>query len=278
MDELKIEENKKQEPSRVFSSELRSIINMLHCSVDDFNSNKIMTDEFNKKCSKKEHELEDPENHNYHKVAKIGLDLQRLRDERRIYKNKMQLNEPIARILNKYPSILTELQSAISDISKKEYEQVNPIYYERTTVLDIDEIQEARKEGAETLSCKEEEILFSTMFENKYKKDVSVTVSIPKCDDINKIVNIDFTYNTNSGLSQNYTKNTARTMANIINEQFHRKITATSNFPDDLYRKNGMAEYIFYITMHCTNSTRYNITGRIVGTVMNNTSYKYKKR
>lgn len=86
-------------------------------------------------CDRKQqdilHEMELVD-HKYHDLAKLAIELKKVRDRRRIAKNTIELLGPITKWRQEQSGPLTKLDTVIGTMRKTEEKQKNVIYYRRS--------------------------------------------------------------------------------------------------------------------------------------------------
>lgn len=86
-------------------------------------------------CDRKQqdilHEMELMD-HKYHDLAKLAVELKKVRDRRRIAKNAIELLGPITKWRQEQSGPLTKLSNVIGVMRKTEEKQKNVIYYRRS--------------------------------------------------------------------------------------------------------------------------------------------------
>ena len=86
-------------------------------------------------CDRKQqdilHEMELVD-HKYHDLAKLAIELKKVRDRRRIAKNTIELLGPITKWRQEQAGPLTKLYTVIGTMRKTEEKQKNVIYYRRS--------------------------------------------------------------------------------------------------------------------------------------------------
>ena len=86
-------------------------------------------------CDRKQqdilHEMELVD-HKYHDLAKLAIELKKVRDRRRIAKNTIELLGPITKWRQEQAGPLTKLNTVIGTMRKTEEKQKNVIYYRRS--------------------------------------------------------------------------------------------------------------------------------------------------
>ena len=149
------------------SDKIASFISMIEKCNNTFYKDYNMSTEFLKKQNDYIHKLEF-EDLTYHQIAHLGLDLRKLRRNRRGYKNEYILYEPVVNFLKDNPDFIDKLNILIDEVKKVEFHLDNQHYNIRSSVDGIENVSKD-KDSTENI-LKENIVSLNTIFDRIFEK------------------------------------------------------------------------------------------------------------